>query len=111
MMVDTVLDVVDISMFGEYAEAFKALLRGDKEDSALMRIVLDDTIRVMSEEELKKSLLVLLRTHYTNLFKSIPKNRDLSYEKKSFLMRKIKTDIIPRLKRGELVVYESDSFI
>ena len=110
-MVDTVLDVVDISMFGEYAEAFKALLRGDKEDSALMRIVLDDTIRVMSEEELKKSLLVFLRTHYTNLFKSIPRNRDLSYEKKSFLMRKIKTDIIPRLKRGELVAYESDSFI
>ena len=110
-LVDNVLDVVDISMFGNYSGAFDALLRGEKEHSALMRIMLDDSIKVMNEEGLEKSLLVLLRTHYTALFKNIPKNMGLSYEKKSFLMRKIKTDIIPRLKRGELVAYESDSFI
>ncbi|MEA3419876.1 MAG: DNA primase [Campylobacterota bacterium] len=110
-LIDDVLNVIDTSMFGEYQELFEALLREEKEHPLLMGLAIDDTIQIMDEEELRKSLLWMLGTYYKLLYQNIAKDTSLSYEKKSFLMRKIKTDIIPRLKRGELVAYESFSTI
>ncbi len=107
MMIDDVLNVIDSSMFGEYQQLFEALVREEREHPQLVGLSIDDTIQTLSEEELRKSLLWMLSMHYRQQYQAIAKDSSLSYQKKSFLMRKIKTDIIPRLKRGELVAYES----
>jgi DNA primase len=60
----------------------------------------------MDEHELKKALASFLFVHYNLKLKSITVDGSLSLEKKSFLIRKIKMDIMPRLKRGELVTYQ-----
>jgi DNA primase len=46
--------------------------------------------------------------HYDLKLKSIVADQSIPFAKKSFLIRKIKTDIIPRLKRGELVAYQKE---
>jgi len=75
-LIDFVLDVVDINMFGNYAPLFTALLNNETEHPHLMGL------------------------------KQITADRSMPFSQKVFLIRKIKTDIIPRLKHGELVPYD-----
>ncbi|MDM5271518.1 DNA primase [Sulfurovum sp. zt1-1] len=109
-LIDSVLDVIDMEMFGSYEPLFNAVLNGPREDSRLMRILVDETIQVMSEEELERFLCNFLMRHYDKELKRIVADQHIPFAKKSFLIRKIKTDIIPRLKRGELVAYDKDLF-
>ena len=62
----------------------------------------------MQEDELKKALVSLLFGYYNSKLKSISTDSTIPIKKKSFLIRKIKLDIIPRLRGGELVVYKID---
>jgi len=105
-LIDDLLNVVDISMFTHNQDMFEAILRGDKSHPLLVGLSIDETILPMKEEEFKKSLLWMLTRYYTTHYQSIAKDSSLSYQKKSFLMRKIKMDILPRLKKGELIAYE-----
>jgi DNA primase len=107
LLIDDVLDVIDSSMFGEYQPLFEALVREERDHPQLVGLLIDDTIQTLSEEELRKSLLWMLSIYYRQQYQAISRDKSLSFQKKSFLMRKIKTDIIPRLKRGELIAYES----
>jgi DNA primase len=75
-----------------------------------MRILVDESIQVMSEEELEQFLRTFLMRHYDRELKRIVADQNIPFAKKSFLIRKIKTDIIPRLKRGELVAYDKELF-
>ncbi|MFT7823778.1 MAG: DNA primase [Sulfurimonas sp.] len=104
-LVNEVLEAVDPDFFTGYGEAFKSLIEGNKTHPLLMKIDIDDSIAVLSEEEMKKELLLLLRKYYKNMYQTIVKDTALTYEKKSFIMRKIKTDILPSLERGELIAY------
>ncbi|WP_201352191.1 DNA primase [Hydrogenimonas urashimensis] len=104
-LTDMVLDTMDSSMFGAHKNAFEALLRGIEHED-LLRIELDDTIVTYSEEELKKQLLYFLQRYYKRALDIIKKNDTLAFEKKIFFIRKYQ-DYINRLKRGELVPYES----
>ena len=105
-LIDMVLNVVDSKMFGTYEGLFLAVVQGAVESPELMGLRVDDTLQVMSEGELKEVLVKFLIRHYEILLKSIIADSTIAYDKKSFLNRKIKTDIIPRLKRGELVSFE-----
>jgi len=105
-LIDDVLDVIDVNMFGGYAALFSALINGEREHPQLMGLLVDENLQVMSEEELKEVLRSFLIKHYDMKLKSIVADSSMPFAKKSFLIRKIKTDIIPRLKRGELVAYE-----
>jgi len=105
-LIDELLNVVDLSMFGDHGELFEAILRDERDHPLLMGLTIDDTISPMDEDGFKKSLLWMLTRYYTQHYQDIAKDDTLSYKKKSFLMRKIKMDIIPRLKRGELIAYE-----
>lgn len=107
-LIDDVLNVIDVSMFGKYTELFKALIRDEKEHPGLMGLSVDESLQVISEPELKNMLCNVLIKHYDARLKRIVADTAIPFAKKSFLIRKIKTDIIPRLKRGELVAYESD---
>ena len=104
-LTDMVLDTMDSSMFGVHRAAFEALIAG-KEHEDLLRIELDDTIVTYTEEELKKQLLYFLRRYYERALDIIKKDDRLPFEKKIFFLRKYQ-DYINRLKRGELVPYES----
>ena len=104
-LTDMVLDTMDSSMFGAHRNAFEALLRGNEHED-LLRIELDDTIVTYTEEELKKQLLYFLQRYYKKALDIIKKDDTLAFEKKIFFIRKYQ-DYINRLKRGELVPYES----
>ncbi|WP_456322782.1 DNA primase [Hydrogenimonas sp.] len=103
-LTDMVLDTMDSSMFGSRREAFEAFLRGEEHED-LLRIELDDSIIVYSEEELKKQLLYFLQRYYKKALDNIKKDDRLPFEQKIFKIRKYQ-DYIHRLKRGELVPYE-----
>jgi len=107
-LIDSVLDVVDVPMFGGYAELFSALINGEKEHPHLMGLAVDDTFQVMNEEELQDVLRSFLIKHYDVKLKNIVADTGMPFAKKSFMIRKIKTDIIPRLKRGELVSFDTN---
>ena len=105
-LIDMVLNAVDINMFGEYRALFSALINGEQDHPQLVGLSLDESLQVMSEEELQNVLRNFLIKQYDMKLKKIVSSQQIPFEKKSFLIRKIKTDIIPRLKRGELVAYE-----
>ncbi len=105
-LIDMVLNVVDVSMFGQYAGLFSALLEGQKEHPQLVGLSVDETFQVMDEEELKNVLQNFLIKHYDIKLKNVVSDTSIPFAKKSFLIRKIKTDIIPKLKRGELVTFD-----
>ncbi len=107
-LIDSVLDVVDVNMFGNYAELFLALINNNSEHPHLMGLAIDETFQVMSEEELQNALRNFLIRHYDLKLKSIKVDSNISFDKKMFMIRKIKTDIIPRLKRGELVSFDTN---
>jgi DNA primase len=95
-------------MFGRYAELFSALISGEKEHPHLMGLAVDDTFEVMSEEELWSVLRNFLIKHYDTKLKTIVADTNIPFDKKSFMIRKIKTDIIPRLKKGELISFDTN---
>ena len=106
--IDTVLDLVDASMFKTHREEFNALLQGMQESASLRRLLLWDDIKTYDEDELLKALIHFMGTHYQSELERIKRASGLSYEQKSFLIRKIQ-NIIFKLKKGELVPYESIS--
>ncbi|MBU1668067.1 DNA primase [bacterium] len=103
--VDKVSNVIEPSMFGNYASLLDAVIKGE-ESSQLTGLMLDENIKVMDEQELTKALTSFLFRYYTLELKNITVDASISLTKKSFLIRKIKIDIMPKLKRGELVTYK-----
>jgi DNA primase len=106
-LIDTVLNVMDVTMFESYASLVNALIAGENENPGLVRLSLDDSLDILTEEKLNKELCALLLKQYNLKLKSIASSQQIPFDKKSFLIRKIRTDIIPRLKKGELVAYET----
>jgi DNA primase len=107
-LVDETIDLLSPEMAGVHREAFEALLRGDTQNPALMRIAVDESIKVLNEELFRDTLRRQLESFYRRRLGAITSDPSIPYERKSWLIRKIKTDILPRLKKGELVPYESD---
>jgi DNA primase len=104
-LVDSVVDVVDSEMFDRYKELYEAILSKDTNNPNVVRLSLDDNIKVLNEQELKDILIGILIKYYDKKLKQIVADTTMQYAQKSFLIRKIRTDIIPRLKKGELAYY------
>ena len=105
-LIDNVLAVLDVDMFGQYAGLFSALINGENENPGLVGLSLDEGFEVMNEEDLNNMLRNFLIKHYDMKLKSVASSQQIPFEKKSYLIRKIRTDIIPRLKKGELVAFD-----
>jgi len=105
-LIDNVLAVLDVNMFGQYAGLFSALINGENENPGLVGLSLDEGFEVMNEEDLNNMLRNFLIKHYDMKLKSVASSQQIPFEKKSYLIRKIRTDIIPRLKKGELVAFD-----
>ena len=95
-------------MAGEYREAFEALIRGEREHPLLLRIAIDDRIQSLEEEAFWRTLRAQMESYYRRRLQLLTRDTRLPYAQKSYWIRKIKTDILPRLKKGELVPYASD---
>ncbi|MDR2081564.1 MAG: DNA primase [Campylobacteraceae bacterium] len=106
-LVDMTLDIIDVSMFKVHTEELSLLLEGQKEHSLLRKLLMLDNIHIYEEKELVNALRPFLMSFYEEEIERIKKS-SFEFEKKSFLIRKIH-DIIARLKKGELVPYESFS--
>lgn len=105
-LIDNVLSVMNVEMFGVYANLFTALINQEDTHPSLLGLSLDENIPTMNEAMLNHALRIFLIKHYTLKLKNVSHSEEISYEKKSYLIRKIRTDIIPRLKKGELVAYD-----
>ncbi len=104
-LIESVIELVDASFFEEEAPLFEALLRGDREDARLTALSLDESIAVLSESELRETLRMLILKRYEEDLQRLGRTTGIDFAKKSYLIRKIKSDILPRLKRGESVAY------
>lgn len=104
--IDNVLSVMDITMFGAYAGLFTAIINVDNTHPGLVGLSVDENFEVMNEHELNHALIQLLTIHYMEKLKSIPRDISMVPQKKAFLVKKIKMDILPRLKKGELVAFD-----
>ncbi len=104
-LIDEVLDLIDSSMFSIHKEEFLLLIEGKTDDPRLLEIEIRDDIKEYNKEDLKKQLSFFLIKYYNGVLKKVIKS-SLSFEERSFLIRKIR-DKIERLKKGELVAYES----
>ncbi|HIC78476.1 MAG TPA: DNA primase, partial [Sulfurovum sp.] len=104
-LIDEVINVIDSSMFGSYAMLLDSVFKNEQNNPNLTGLMLDEKIKVMQEEELKKALASLLYRYYNSQVKTISTDNTIPLKKKSFLIYKIKMDIMPRLKSGELVAY------
>lgn len=103
--INKVSSVIEPSMFGNYASLLDAVIKGE-ENPQLIGLMLDENIKIMDEEELTRSLSSFLFRYYTVELKNITVDSSIPLSKKSFLIRKIKMDIMPKLKQGELVTYK-----
>ena len=105
-LIDNVLAVMDVQMFGGYASLFEALINGQLDHPSVVGLSVDERFEVMDEQELNNVLRNFLIKHYDMKLKNVASSQQITFEKKSYLIRKIRTDIIPRLKKGELVAYD-----
>ncbi len=109
-LVDTILDSVGEDVFVVHRQEFLALLRGELENPYLIEIEIRDDIKELSEDELKNQILKLLIIKNRQKLSQIKVDRNIDFEKKSFLLRRINENI-KKLQRGELVSYESFSTV
>ncbi len=107
-LIDELLDIVDFSFAKGYEQAFRNLAANNLQDPVLRGIEIDDTVPLLDEAEFKAQILQELEIYYKTKLKELLNRQDLDYKRKSFLIRKIKTDILPRIKKGELVPHESN---
>ena len=105
-LIDTVLDVIDMSMLQGYETLVTSLLEGKTDHPDLIGLSLDESVSALSEADLNKALLQLMTIFYKNRLKMIPREMTMPPEKKAFMVKKIKLDILPRLQKGELVTLE-----
>ncbi len=109
--IDGVMDIISDEMAGEYLDVLRAIASGNTEHPLVMRLAIDERVPTLSDDEMKRSLLRQLERYYMKRFKQIMQDSSISYEKKSYIRNKIQRDIIPKLRRGELVPYESSIVI
>ncbi|MFA5502208.1 MAG: DNA primase [Sulfurovaceae bacterium] len=110
-MIDDVLNIVHPAMFGVYEEYFQAIILGDSEHRLVRQLSLNEHAKVMSEADLQKALRNFLIKYYEDKLKSITADTTISFGRKALFIRAIKTEIIPKLERGEMVDHESIGII
>ena len=101
--IDMVLSVMNRGMFGKYEALFSLLLENKTSHPSLVGLSLDENYKVMEQKQLLDTLLPIVTRYYKDKLKTIPKDPTLDSNKKRFLVKKIKLDILPKLQKGELV--------
>jgi DNA primase len=72
---------------------------------------LREDIKIIDKNEMQKSIKDFLLNFYEDMLKNITNDKNISTGSKMVQIRKLKMDILPRLKKGELVEYEGIGII
>ncbi len=105
-LIEQILDALDPSLLQFHQNEFTFALSGDTTQPALMAISVDESIRALEDEEaLKAELITFLMKHYMRELKKVQISANVSFEEKSFYIRKYRGKI-SKLQRGELVAFE-----
>ncbi len=107
-MIDRLLDILSSEVFTMHKEAFERLIGNEIDHPILRGIQIREDLISYDDETLLAQVRFLLRRYYEKELAKIRFRKDLTIEKKSFIIRKIR-EIILRLKKGETVPYESFS--
>ena len=100
---DSVLDIVDSSMFEAHKNEFDLVL-SDINNNSLNSITLNEKLENYDDDRLNQELLTLLYKFYTNKLTAVSYDKNFDFREKANLIRKIK-DNIYQLKQGKLVSY------
>lgn len=100
---DSVLDIVDASMFEYHKNEFELLL-SNTNDPSLNGILLNEKLEIYDDQRLKDELIVLLHKFYSKKLTSLKYDQTLSLKEKTFKLRKVQ-DSLRQLKQGKLVSY------
>jgi DNA primase len=103
ILLEKMIDKLDSEIFGRYKALYETILDNKLNDANIIRLSLDDNIKVLNEQELKEILIGILIKYYTRKLKQIVSDSNMAYNEKSFLARKIRMDIIPMLQKGKFV--------
>lgn len=90
---------LDIRLFREY----QIFIEDIKNHQIVRELSLDDTLELLDKETLHQRVINLIIYYFKLKLKEITTKRDLDFKEKSFLLWKIKKDILPRLQKKELV--------
>jgi len=104
-LIENVLDYLDPSQLQLHANEFSLALNNQHEHPLLVKIMLNDSIKVFQEEDLKNELLVFLRNYYAKELRKVKMQKNISFEQKAFMIRQY-TEKVNKLRRGELVPFQ-----
>ncbi len=105
-LINQILDALDPSLLQFHSRELSLALSGKKEEPELMAIVVDESIKVLQDEEaLNAELITFLTRYYERELKKVNLARDITFEEKAFYIRKFRGKVAA-LKRGELVPFE-----
>jgi len=101
--IDRVFKYLSLEMFGEYRYLMELLMRGERENSSLMALSIDENIKILTPNEFKIALLQTQTRYYKTKLQRLAKDENIPVNKRYFLIKKIKMQILPLLKKGELI--------
>ncbi len=104
-MIDILLESVGEDFFKLHKDEFLLLLQDKFDDPLIIGISIRDDLVELSEDELKNQLRIFLIRYNNQWLQRIKLKSDISFKKRSFLLRKIK-ESLQILKSGELVPYD-----
>jgi len=105
-MIDRILNVISSEIFQVHKQELDLVIGNEIEHPLLMGISIRDDIMEYDDEEFTQQIIFLLRRNYNNKLRRINSITTLSLNEKSFIIRQIR-EVLNRLKKGELVPYES----
>jgi len=105
-LIENILDYLDPSQLYSHANEFALALNNQHEHPLLVKTMLNDSIKVFKEEDLKNELLGFLRNYYSKELRKVKMQREISFEQKTFMIRQY-TEKVNKLRRGELVPFQA----
>ena len=104
--IENILDYIDPSQLHSHSHELALAINNQHEDPLLVKTMLNDSIKVFKEEDLKNELLFFLRNYYSKELRKVKMQKDISFEQKTFMIRQY-TEKVNKLRRGELVPYKN----
>ena len=104
--IENILGYIEASQLEFHSNEFALASSSQLEHTSLVKLSLNDNIKAFEADDLKNELIFFLRNFYTKELRKVRMQRDISFDKKAFLIRQF-TEKINRLKRGELVPFSS----
>jgi len=105
--IDELIDFLNPKLFKVHFSLLEHLMHQEFDHPNLIRLSIDEGVQILSGDELRGSIVRLQFKACEEELSRITQSSSMDYQAKNFHIQKLKRDIMPRLKQGELVTYES----